>query len=321
MLAGCSGAQSALNPAGPQAARLESLWWLFFWVCTAVFVIVMGFLWLAMRRRSEGEDKDPPPQKAHRQMTQVVTGAVVVTAVILMVFLVASVLADRGLSSINSADPLTIKVTGKQWWWDVQYENPLPSRIVRTANEIHIPVGRPVKIKLASSDVIHSFWVPNLHGKKDLIPGRNAELWLQADRPGVFNGQCAEFCGLQHARMRFLVIAQHPDDFEKWMEGQRSAAREPVTEAEIRGREVFLSNTCIMCHTIRGTGAFATVAPDLTHLASRRTIAANTLPNIRGHLGGWITDPQRIKPGNKMPPNPIQPEDIHVLLDYLMSLK
>ncbi|MFN7140139.1 MAG: cytochrome c oxidase subunit II [Limisphaerales bacterium] len=321
LLAGCSERQSTLHPAGPQAQRLDELWWLFFWVCTVVFILVIGVLWLAMRRSPAGEDKTSAPTDVNRRMTWVITGSILATAVILFVFLIASVMADRDLASLQSADPVEISVTGHRWWWDVRYESPEPSRMVRTANEIHIPVGRPVRIKLTSLDVIHSFWVPNLHGKKDLTPGREAELWLQADREGVFEGQCAEYCGLQHARMRFLVIAQTPEKFEEWLEHQRQSGRAPQTESEKRGQEVFLSNTCVLCHAVRGTPAMATVAPDLTHIGSRRTLGANIIPNTRGHLGGWIVDPQQIKPGNLMPPNSIDSEDLHALLDYLMSLK
>lgn len=321
VLTGCRGTQSALDPAGHQAARIDHLWWLMFWVSTAVFGLVILFLCIAVVRRASGEDKQPPPRPVQRRLTAVVSGAVVVTVIILFIFLTDSFLTGRTLSSIEAPNARIITITGHQWWWKVRYEDPIASNIVVTANEIHIPVGEPVQFKLKSSDVIHSFWIPNLHGKRDLIPGRTTTLWIRADRPGAFDGQCAEFCGMQHARMRFRVIAQEPQEFQLWLEHQRAPARTPSTPSEQRGQKVFLSNTCIMCHTIRGTRAVASVAPDLTHLASRQTIAANTLRNTRGHLGGWVLDPQRIKPGNRMPPNDIAPEDLHPLLDYLMSLE
>jgi cytochrome c oxidase subunit II len=178
-----------------------------------------------------------------------------------------------------------------------------------------------VLLRLTSHDVIHSFWVPNLQGKRDLIPGHETSLWLQADHPGVFRGQCAEFCGHQHAHMAFLVIAEPPDQFAAWLEQQRRPAVPPTDAASKRGQEVFLSGACVLCHAIQGTAALADVAPDLTHVAGRRTIAAGTLPNSRGHLAGWIVDPQQIKPGNKMPPNNLGGQDLQALLAYLGSLR
>ena len=205
-------------------------------------------------------------------------------------------------------------MTGHQWWWEVNYENPVASRSFTTANEIHIPVGQPVVLKLTSQDVIHSFWVPNLHGKKDLIPGHASMTWLQADKPGTFRGQCAEFCGHQHAHMAFTVVAEPPEQFYAWYDGQTRPAVQPAGESQQRGRQVFLSSACVMCHTIQGTPAGATVGPNLTHVAG-------TLANNRGNLGGWVADSQEIKPGNHMPPNILRAEDLQSLLDYLESLK
>jgi cytochrome c oxidase subunit 2 len=318
---GCAGVQSALDPAGPQAARISKLWWLMFWVCSAVFALVMVYLLLAVLRSRASVDNSvirPGPEPAK---VRAVSGAVVVTVIILFAFLIADLFVGRGLSSLSSAEAVKIQVTGHQWWWEIKYDDPIPSQIVTTANEIHIPVGRPVELMTTSNDVIHSFWVPNLHGKKDLIPGHVNTTWLQADRPGVFRGQCAEFCGHQHAHMSFVVVAEPPDDFHAWLDAQRLPAPLPEDPVRQRGQQVFLSSTCIMCHTIQGTRANGKVAPDLTHLASRRTIAAGTLPNTRGHLAGWVVDPQKIKPGNKMPPNNLNPDDLQALLSYLESLK
>jgi cytochrome c oxidase subunit II len=176
-------------------------------------------------------------------------------------------------------------------------------------------------LTLRSVDVIHSFWVPNLQGKKDLIPGRVNTLYLQADRPGVFRGQCAEFCGLQHAHMALHVVAESEDDFAHWQEQQRRAAPEPATEEQRRGRDVFLSNSCVLCHAINGTSAGGVTGPNLTHVASRISLAAGTLPNTRGHLAGWIVDPQLRKPGNNMPPNLLRGNDLQSLLSYLETLR
>jgi cytochrome c oxidase subunit 2 len=170
-------------------------------------------------------------------------------------------------------------------------------------------------------DVIHSFWAPNFHGKKDLVPGHPTTLWFRAQRPGTFRGQCAEFCGAQHAHMRFVIVAEPQEQFIAWRAGQSEAAAPPANEMQQRGQNIFLKTTCAMCHTIQGTGASATVGPNLTHVATRQMIAAGTLPNNRGHLGGWIIDPQHLKPGVRMPPHNLAPEDLQALLDYLESLK
>ncbi len=335
VLGGCSGVNSSLNSAGPQAARIEKLWWLMFYVCSAVFVLVMIALAVAIVRGRRGSGRsinelpatDEPelkPEPAReRRMANVVVGATAVTVLILFVFLVASFFTGRAVSSPLYAPPnvLTIKVTGHQWWWEVRYEDSTPSRIFTTANEIHVPVGQPVLLQMTSTDVIHSFWAPNIHGKKDLIPGKSSTLYIEVDHAGMYRGQCAEFCGHQHANMGFYIIAESPEDFNRWRDAQAQPAVTPVTDSQKHGQQVFLTSPCIMCHTIRGTTAGATVAPDLTHFASRQTFAAGTLPNTRGHLSGWIVDSQGIKPGNHMPPNSLSSEDLMALLDYLGSLK
>jgi len=320
--------QSALDPAGPQAGRIISLWWLMFYVTGAVFLIVMAFLVGALvrsRRPHRGEASDVPdvkPEPAReRRMSHVVLTGIALTVVILFVFLVNSFLTGRALDSVSAKDHLTIKITGHQWWWEVQYENSTAQYVVTTANEIHVPVGQPVLFKLAATDVIHSFWVPNLHGKTDLIPGHETVTWLRADSDGVYRGQCAEFCGLQHAHMGFTVVAEPPDKFKQWYDSQLAPASEPANQSQAQGRQVFLSSPCVMCHTVRGTDAGSRVGPDLTHVASRQTLAAGTLENTRGHLAGWVVDSQRIKPGNRMPPNNLEPGDLQALLDYLQSLK
>jgi cytochrome c oxidase subunit II len=319
--------QSALDPAGPQSGQIGRLWWLMFYTCSAVFVVVGVFVLIAFfRRRKERKkagdapDTSPAPER-ERLMGRVVAGAIGLTVVILFVFLISDFSTGRALFSPPDPQALSIKITGHQWWWEVEYEDSTASNIVHTANEIHIPVGRPVKFKLLADDVIHSFWVPNLHGKKDLIPGHEVDIWFQADRAGEFRGQCAEFCGYQHAHMAFRIVAEPIEQFDAWLTGQRNSSVPPTNEAETRGQQVFLSSPCIMCHTIRGTDAGGKVAPELTHLASRKTIAAGTLPFSRGHLAGWITNSQEIKPGNHMPPVPLDPDDLQALLSYLESLK
>ncbi|HYC53077.1 MAG TPA: c-type cytochrome, partial [Gemmatimonadaceae bacterium] len=192
---------------------------------------------------------------------------------------------------------------------------------VTDANEIHVPTGQPVLIELASNDVIHSLWVPSLGGKKDLIPRYKDTLWFQADTPGVYRGQCAEFCGHQHAKMGVEVIAHPPAEFQQWLARNRLPAPHPTDTVTQRGQEVFLAGSCVLCHAITGTRATSHAGPDLTHLASRRRIAAGTLPNSRGNLAAWILDPQSIKPGANMPSNPLSPSDLEALLAYLETLK
>jgi cytochrome c oxidase subunit II len=326
---GCAGNHSAFNSAGPQARRIEGLWWLFFWVSVVVYVVSMTFVLTAMWRKCQDARRDvpdapvvrPEPQ-GERRLTIAVGTGVVITVVILFVLLLGDFITGRALHSLaNAPGPLVIRLTGHQWWWELQYLDATTSNVFTTANELHVPVGRAVKIELNSNDVIHSFWVPNLHGKKDMIPGHPTSIYLQADRAGTYEGQCAEFCGYQHAKMRLLVIAEPEDQFNIWLSSQRQPAFDPTADVRRRGQEVFLGSTCIMCHTIRGTHAGSRVGPDLTHLASRQTIAAGSLPNVRGHLAGWVLDPQKIKPGARMPQNPLEAQDLHSLLEYLSSLK
>lgn len=308
--------QSALHPAGPGAASIGSLWWLMFWTCTVIYVLVMGTLVVAVRRRRS--DEGPA---AERTLVRSVAGASAVTVAILFGLLVASVLTGRAVASLGSAEGLVIEITGNQWWWNVEYHNPNPSLRVRTANELHIPVGRQIRIQLASNDVIHSFWVPNLHGKRDMIPGRPAQFRLQPLRAGIYRGQCAEFCGLQHAHMALDVVVESRRDFDAWYERQLATPL-PVSEARAaRGQEVFMTSACNLCHAIAGTDASASFGPDLSHFASRRSIAAGTLPNDPGNLRRWLENPQRVKPGNRMPVVSLGRDDIDALVAYLGTLQ
>jgi cytochrome c oxidase subunit 2 len=254
-------------------------------------------------------------------MTTNVLVAASFTVVILFALLVTSVFTGRALTSRPGDEVLKIEVTGLQWWWDVRYDNTIPARMVKTANEIHIPTGRLVLLKLTSHDVIHSFWAPNLAGKKDLIPGHHTTLFFQADKRGIFRGQCAEFCGHQHAHMAFNVVVESPEEFESWYTQQLQTSPAPSDATQTRGQQVFLTSRCVMCHSIAGTSASATAGPDLTHIASRLTIAAGTLPNTPEHLAMWIRDSQSIKPGNKMPRIELSDEELHALLAYLETLK
>lgn len=316
-LPGLGGSQSVIDPAGPQSGRVNMLWWFFFWACSAIFIAVIGSMLYAVFR-ARTVHTDPGQDLRFRRN---VTAAVIVTGVILFVFLIASVSTGKALSSLSSNPGVVVEVIGHQWWWEVHYPERTASQTVVTANEIHIPTGIPVLLRTTADEVIHSLWIPNLSGKRDLIPSRMTTTWVQADHPGVFRGQCAEYCGLQHAHMALYVVAEKPAQFAQWLADQRSPVADPSDPQLLRGREVFLSQPCILCHAIRGTPAAGHVAPDLTHLASRRSLAAGTLPNTLGNLGGWITDSQNIKPGSRMPAFNIAPEDLQPLLAYLESLK
>ena len=320
--------QSMWHASGSNAAQIRELAIFFGLLLSAIFLLVVGVALFSLRRRHRGIQQEPleeshqPSAKTEARLRTVVGVATGLTVLILFGLTIVSVSVGKIVSaSVAPSGSLTIEVTGTQWWWKIRYANDDPSRILLTANEIHIPIGRPIAIRGNSDDVIHSFWAPSLQGKRDLIPGRTTLEWFQADRPGEYRGQCAEFCGLQHAHMAFWVIAEPPDQFNAWMDRQLQPAAEPSDEQNKRGQEIFLKSACVLCHTIRGTDAGAQVGPDLTHFGSRKTIAAGTLVNTKGNLAGWIADPQNIKPGTHMATVPIQPAQMQPLIDYLESLK
>jgi len=320
--------QSMWRASGSNAAHIRELAVFFGLLLSVIFLIVVGLALLSLGRRHRGIQQEPlegshqPSARTEAKLRAAVTIATAITVLILFGLTIVSVSVGRIVSaSVVPAGSLAIEVTGTQWWWNVRYVSDDPSRILQTANEIHIPVDRPVAIRGNSDDVIHSFWVPSLQGKRDLIPGRTTLEWLQADRPGEYRGQCAEFCGLQHAHMAFWVIAETPDQFNAWMDRQLQPAAEPSDEQTKRGQDIFLRSACVLCHAIRGTDAAAQIGPDLTHFGSRKTIAAGTLANTKGNLAGWIADPQNVKPGTHMATVPIQPAEMQPLIDYLESLK
>ncbi len=320
--------QSAIHPVGRQSAAIAGLWWFFLGLLTVIFVIVIAVLIRAIARRHRGIEQEPlegthvPSAATEHKLARTVTAAAVVTVLILLGLFLLSISTGSAIAHLGTTNALTVEVTGNQWWWYVRYpDKDDQSRIVVTANEIHIPVGRPVMVRGMSNDVIHSFWVPNLHGKRDLVPGHVSVTWIQADQPGRYRGQCAEFCGLQHAHMALWVVAEPEDQFEAWMAHQREEPPEPTDPHLQHGRQVFQNHACVLCHHIAGTTANGQVAPDLTHIGSRFTIAAGTLPNTKGNLAGWILDPQNIKPGNHMANLQIPPEDLQAVVDYLESLQ
>jgi cytochrome c oxidase subunit 2 len=284
---------------------------------------VMGLLFLAIARRRQHGDRwqlaEGYRQAPRGGLALIAAGGVALPVIVLTA---TSFVGSRVLAAQVAPDgepAFTIAVTGHQYWWEVQY----PDRQIVTANEIHLPAGQTVRLTLRSDDVIHSFWVPQLAGKMDLIPGKVNAMWLRADAPGVYRGQCAEYCGLQHAHMALLVIADPPDQFAAWVAAQQRPATQPTDPTLLQGAQVFARQGCITCHAIRyGAGETGgKVGPDLTHLASRATLGAGTLDNTRGNLGGWVVNSQAIKPGNQMPPMPMDGPSLQALLAYLESLR
>jgi cytochrome c oxidase subunit 2 len=316
---------SALHAAGPQAAHWVDLWRIFLFMCTGVFALVLLAVVRVLWRRPRAEAVTPPDlsavNRAEPTLRRSVAASLFASVLLLFALLVASVFTDRALARLSLADAVNIEVTGHQWWWSVRYLDGGPSDTFITANEIHVPVGRPVIVQLKADDVIHSLWVPSLSGKKDLIPGRSATMQFRADKPGVYRGQCAEYCGFQHAFMALYVIADEPAAYDAWVQGQRAPVPEPKDAKAIRGKEIFQSTSCAMCHAIGGTLAGAQKGPNLTHVASRRTLASGTLENTPENLRQWIAAPQHVKPGTNMPPATFTGEDIDALVAYLGGLR
>ena len=307
-----------LRTFGPIGDRVATLGWSLLIISSVVVLVVSVLVLAGVLRR--GTRSFAPVERAGGGLRWIVIGGIVVPTVILVVVFVLTMVTQAAVASPATAPGLTVRVTGHQWWWEVQYLDPSPDRIATTANEIHIPVGRPVRLEVVAGDVIHSFWVPELAGKTDLIPGQTNVTWVQADHPGVYRGQCAEYCGLQHAKMAMSVVAEPPAAFDEWLARQRQPAALPSEPDLKAGAAVFAGSACALCHTIRGTMAGGRIGPDLTHLAGRRTIAAGTLPNTRGYLAGWIANPQALKPGTVMPAVPLKSTELQVLITYLQSL-
>jgi cytochrome c oxidase subunit 2 len=326
-LGGCSRNPSILfEHAGPHAALTGWLFWIFFIASALTWVAVLAFLGLALQRgratARAGDAPLRPDAAADRSLAHWVAAAVAGTVAILTVFVGASYAVDRWMIGLDREAKREIIITANQWWWEIKYQDPEPAKQFVTANEIHVPVGEPVRLILRSNDVIHSFWIPNVAGKRDIIPGLDNSLVIRADKEGTWQGRCAEFCGLQHAQMALLLIAQPAKEFEAWRAAQVKPAADPVTDEQKRGKQVFETKGCGMCHIVRGgdTAGYSSNAPELTHLKSRTTIAAGAAPNTRGHLGGWILDPHGIKPGVHMPVNLLDAGDFQALLAYLDSL-
>ena len=314
---------STLNPHGPAAAHLAELWWVMFGFGTAVFLLVIGLLFAALLRGQRASSASAPDRvgvDVGRNWS--IWGGIILPLIVIGVVFGYNIYTLAAVENPNEKPAVKIEVIGRRWWWEVKY----PDQGVTTANEIHIPVGVPVEIKLQSADVIHSFWVPELHGKMDLIPTRINKIVIQADKAGVYRGECAEFCGLQHAHMGLMVVAESQADYDNWVNLQEQPAADPADPTAQQGQQVFMSVGCVFCHTVRGLDdkqidrSSVDLGPDLTHLDSRLTIAGASLEKNRGNLAGWIIDAQHVKPGSLMPNMYMNSEELQALLAYLESL-
>lgn len=324
LAASCQGVQPILAPGGPEARKLADLGWLAL-IAFAVVTVLMWLLIILVWRRPEGSLAEHAPWNAPNDKRWIYVGGVAIPAVILITLFVVTLRTmaafPMGDHEMEMGAP-AITVTGHQWWWEVEYRIGGTHERFITANELHLPIGRPIDIELQTRDVIHSFWVPRLHGKVDLIPGFVNRIRIQADEPGRFRGQCSEYCGPQHAHMLLLVEAQRPEDFEAWLDHQRQPAPPPATPEAARGEQVFMTGPCAACHTIHGTAAHGTVGPDLTHLGSRQGIAANAFPNSTAYLAAWVTHAQSLKPGAQMPDvTAFSGEELRAMVAYLQGLK
>lgn len=345
LVTGCSSdSPSMLDHHGSEAQRIAGIWWIMFGLAAGVYVVVGGLVVAAVMRRppgppgrddgedgDEGEEVDPPDAEDLEDPDDLVAdtpaserldgrwiwiGGVAVPVLILAVIAVLTVSSTRDLRAAEDGE-LVVEVRGERWWWDVRYAE----SGVRTANEIHLPVGRPIDLVLTSDNVIHSFWVPQLAGKVDLIPGQPNHLRFQIDDPGTYRGVCAEYCGIGHARMDVVVVAQEAEDFGRWQARREQPAPGPTDELEAQGQRIFLSAPCAGCHRIKGTPANAEIGPDLSDFGSRDWIGAITVENTPQNLADWIVNSHTIKPGSLMPPQPVGGDQVQALVAYLGGLR
>jgi len=310
--------RSTLNGKGPVASAISRLSWVLFAIAGLVFVAVVILLITGVLKKPAGRPDRLGIYRSNAAEQRIIgIGGIAIPLVILAAIFAYSLRDMVTLAKPDRAAAVTIDVIGHRWWWEAQYQD----QGVITANEIHIPTGEPIEFKLTTADVIHSFWVPNLSNKQDLIPGKTNSLWLQADKAGTYQGQCAEFCGDMHAFMRFTVVAQTPDDYAAWLANQQQVAATSNDPLISQGEQIFLGSACVYCHTIRGTAASGTIGPDLTHLASRQSLAANTVDNSPESLAIWIVSPEKIKPNSLMPGTDFTPDELKALIAFLESLK
>jgi cytochrome c oxidase subunit 2 len=314
LAAGCSGPQSTLDPGGRLAGEIAIMSWVLFGAAGAILIVVTALAaWAVLAR----------PESWRGGRGFILLAGAGIPALLLSALLLYQFQVMPGMAAAHGrGEGLSIAVIGRMWWWEVRYIEAEAQPVAIAANEIVVPTGRPVLLELSSTDVIHSLWVPSLAGKMDMIPGRINHARLEAERPGIYRAQCAEYCGGQHARMALTVIALPPEEFDAWLERERAPALPPQGDETGRGRALFLATGCGACHRIRGAGADGAIGPDLTHLGSRRTIGAGLLPNNRGALAGWVANAQALKPGIRMPSFEfLDAESLRALAAYLESLE
>ncbi len=309
--------RSPFSPASPQATAIANLFWLIVAIAGIIFVGVGGaiiYATFAFRQR---------PGRTAAQFTgnlpiEVAWTTVPLALLIVIFYLTVRTMVDLQVPTFGSSsgDPVEITVAGHQWWWQFTY----PAERITTANEFHVPVGEPVILHLKSDNVIHSFWIPEMNGKLDLIPGHDRTLWFTPAQTGVFLGQCAEFCGIQHAWMQIRLVVQTPAEYAAWVREQQRAAVAP-TGLAAQGQQIFMQQTCPSCHTIAGTTANGIAGPDLTHVASRATLGAGVLLNTPQNMERWLRNPQDVKPGNLMPNSKLTEEQVRALTAYMESLR
>jgi cytochrome c oxidase subunit II len=349
-LGSCGGEQSVFDAPSPGASAIEGLWWVSLVSTGFLAALVIGGLIFAIRRaqragedggRSTGSERPhgvrppsgsgrpregeygyrPDDHEVAREQRFILVAGVAVPILFLVGFLGFSVRTGGEVATPPGEHELVIEVTGHMFWWEVHY----PDHDITTANELHIPVGTVVHLEVTSADVIHSFWVPQLSpGKVDMVPGRTNAIWMFAEEPGRFRGQCTEFGGVQHALMSLSVTAHEPGGFEDWVEARRSPPPPPADSLEMQGMAVFFNAGCSSCHAIEGIrppDPRGMAGPSLSHLASRETLAALTIPNDREHLTAWIVDPHQYKPGVRMPPTRLPSTDLEALVTYLETLQ
>jgi cytochrome c oxidase subunit II len=322
VLAGCSGKQSTLNPHSHASTDITNLFWVMMAVAFGGLLLVTGLLvlaWIRRGKRGFGSDPDDPHPGERAGWWMVIgMGVVFPIAVVVALFIVSDGLIMNVTSApAASSTSMTIEAIGHQWYWEFRY----PGTRAVTADEMHIPVGTRINLVATTADVIHSFWVPTLNRKIDTIPGNRNRILIYANKTGVYRGTCAEYCGLQHAHMSMLVFAQPKAQFQAWLRNQAAPAAAPTNAQARSGEQVFLDGSCSSCHAIRGTSAAGYVGPDLTHLASRTTLAGDTIPNTRGYLSRWIVDSQHFKPGNEMPNFQLSGPQLNDLVAYLEGLR
>jgi cytochrome c oxidase subunit 2 len=328
MESGCGRPFSMMAPEGPAADNLAHVGWWVFLGFTVIAVIMWALIfWVSVRRR--GTLSEHAPVDVGGGQNWIWIGGFAIPFVVLAVTFVVGLesmaafpLGGPHQGTGHAMPPASIRITGHQWWWQIEYMGTSPTQHMMTANEMHIPVGQPVDIDLTSSDVIHSFFVPSLHGKVDLIPGQMNRIRIAASQPGVYRGRCAEYCGAQHAHMEILVVADAPAAYEAWLAQQSLNAQAPATEQAQHGQELFQTKACVLCHTVRGTLAQGRVGPDLTHIGTRLGLAANTVPNTTANLEAWVTHAQSLKPDAVMPDlTEFRGEELRDLTAYLQQLR